>query len=282
MNCRNLETIITELARGQMLEARVKEDAIIHMEACKLCASRFADEQSLTAGLRTIAARAAGAEAPLRVEAALLSAFRQGTATPFVQGNMTPHTKALPWLPWSIAAAAAILIFSVFGLPRLLPNASRTGVEQEARNGRPAAVASSATGTMPDSGQNEPGIQLPNSGINPYEASAGGAPVPRSINRRRASLQAAALRNKPAQPSNSFGTTVSAAASDEITTEFLPISYGSNLSQLDDGQVVRVELPRSALQSFGLPVNAERAGERVKADVLLGHDGVARAIRFVR
>jgi hypothetical protein len=135
---------------------------------------------------------------------------------------------------------------------------------------------------MPDSGQNEPGIQLPNSGINPYEASAGGAPVPRSINRRRASLQAAALRNKPAQPSNSFGTTVSAAASDEITTEFLPISYGSNLSQLDDGQVVRVELPRSALQSFGLPVNAERAGERVKADVLLGHDGVARAIRFVR
>jgi hypothetical protein len=51
---------------------------------------------------------------------------------------------------------------------------------------------------------------------------------------------------------------------------------------LDDVQVVRVELPRSALQSFGLPVNAERAGERVKADVLLGHDGVARAIRFVR
>ena len=30
-----------------------------------------------------------------------------------------------------------------------------------------------------------------------------------------------------------------------------------------------------------LPVNYERAGERVKADVLLGDDGIARAIRFV-
>jgi hypothetical protein len=252
------------------------------MEACKLCASRFADEQSLTAGLLAVAARAAATEAPLRVEAALLSAFRQGTATPFVSGHTTPQTKALPWLPWSIAAAAAILIFSVFGLPRLLTNASRAGVEPEARNERPAAaVASSATGTMPDSAQNGRGIQPGNSIENPYEAPVV-ASEPRSINKRRAPLQTAAMRNRPVQPANRFGTAASADMNEEITTDFLPISYGSNLSQLDDGQVVRVELPRSALQSFGLPVNAERAGERVKADVLLGHDGVARAIRFVR
>jgi hypothetical protein len=42
-----------------------------------------------------------------------------------------------------------------------------------------------------------------------------------------------------------------------------------------------VELPRSALLSFGLPVDPDRASERVKADVLVGGDGVARAIRFV-
>jgi hypothetical protein len=33
---------------------------------------------------------------------------------------------------------------------------------------------------------------------------------------------------------------------------------------------------------MGLPVNIEHYGERVKADVVLGDDGVARAIRFVR
>jgi hypothetical protein len=32
----------------------------------------------------------------------------------------------------------------------------------------------------------------------------------------------------------------------------------------------------------GLPVDAEMANTPVKADVLLGHDGLARAIRFVR
>ena len=57
---------------------------------------------------------------------------------------------------------------------------------------------------------------------------------------------------------------------------------GSDLTPIDSGSLVRVELPRSALESFGLPMNMERAGERIKADVLVGSDGPARAIRFVR
>ena len=68
----------------------------------------------------------------------------------------------------------------------------------------------------------------------------------------------------------------------EITTDFIPLIQGGRLVQSDGGHLVRVELPRSALVSFGLPVNFERAGGRVKADVLLGDDGIARAIRFVR
>ena len=46
--------------------------------------------------------------------------------------------------------------------------------------------------------------------------------------------------------------------------------------------MVRVELPRYAMARFGLPVNMERYDERVKADVWLGADGLARAIRFVQ
>jgi len=55
-----------------------------------------------------------------------------------------------------------------------------------------------------------------------------------------------------------------------------------SLAQMDGGQVMRVELPRSALMSFGLPMDMERAAERIKADVVVGNDGLARAIRFVR
>jgi hypothetical protein len=32
---------------------------------------------------------------------------------------------------------------------------------------------------------------------------------------------------------------------------------------------------------WGLPVNAERAGEMVQADVVIGEYGVARAIRII-
>ena len=51
---------------------------------------------------------------------------------------------------------------------------------------------------------------------------------------------------------------------------------------LEFGAVVRVRLPRSAMRLAGLPVNEERLAERIQADVLLGQDGTARAVRFVQ
>ena len=68
----------------------------------------------------------------------------------------------------------------------------------------------------------------------------------------------------------------------EITTEFMPIGYATETTMQDGGQLVRVELPRSALLAFGLPMNVNRYDERVKADVFFGADGMARAIRFVQ
>jgi len=68
----------------------------------------------------------------------------------------------------------------------------------------------------------------------------------------------------------------------EIATDFIPLSYMNVASLQDGGQIVRVELPRSALVNFGLPVNMDRYNEKVKADVLLGVDGLAHAIRFVQ
>lgn len=47
-------------------------------------------------------------------------------------------------------------------------------------------------------------------------------------------------------------------------------------------QVMRVSMPRSALRSFGLPVDEDRAFEMVRADIVVGQDMVARAIRVVR
>ena len=281
MSCRNVETIITELARGQMLEARVKEDALAHLEGCQRCAARYADEQALTNGLLAVTASVASVETPLRVEVALLSAFRQGAMTPRVSALPPARTLETPWLPWSIAAAAAILIFSVFALPHLLPSDSRELAGNKATEAQtmPSQSPVSSPGEVTGA-QTSSGLPDDDTAGSPEQEAINVVSSPRQGAGRRALMQNAGLRNRAVRGATEIQPALS--ANEEITTEFLPITYGSNLSQLDDGQVVRVELPRSALQSFGLPLNAERAGERVKADVLLGHDGVARAIRFVR
>jgi hypothetical protein len=91
-------------------------------------------------------------------------------------------------------------------------------------------------------------------------------------------------RPKPrrVRPVRSDSAQVANHATKEIATDFIPLSYMSAASLQEGGQIIRVQLPRSALANFGLPVNMDRYNEKVKADVLYGVDGTARAIRFVQ
>jgi hypothetical protein len=69
----------------------------------------------------------------------------------------------------------------------------------------------------------------------------------------------------------------------EVTTDFMPLAYSGVPST--NVQLVRLAVPRTALVSFGLtpPEPLERASaDTVLADVLVGDDGLARAVRFVR
>lgn len=275
MSCRNYETILTEAARGQMLDARAKTEALAHAEECARCAARLADERALSAGLSALGSSAAAAQTPARVEETLLAAFRQRSV--FVPAG-APAVSAKPrraW--WAVAAAAAILAVSTFAALRLLPAGATKPAEQEAQAAQPEPLAA------PPWREDDRSVGVPERA----EESAGGG--------QDRKLVAGGQTQRPRREGRrglvhdaSFGggrvkpEAAAVGADEEITTDFMPLSYGGGFSQIDDGQVVRVELPRAALHSFGLPVSAERAGERVKADVLLGHDGVARAIRFVR
>ena len=68
----------------------------------------------------------------------------------------------------------------------------------------------------------------------------------------------------------------------EVVTEFFPLLAGDDLSALESVRLVTVELPGSALAEVGLPRPPAAETTSVKAEVLLGQDGVARAIRFVQ
>ena len=89
--------------------------------------------------------------------------------------------------------------------------------------------------------------------------------------------------NKPRPSIQFIQNEITADAKDrEYTTDFFLLRYGNDHESMESGELIRVQMPRSALISFGLPVNVERSGEMVKADLLIGEDGLARAIRFVR
>jgi hypothetical protein len=83
-------------------------------------------------------------------------------------------------------------------------------------------------------------------------------------------------------PADSNAQRVRASAS-EVSTAFLPLTYSS--VPITNGRLVRLEVPRAALASFGLaPIewpDSQSAGT-VTADVIVGEDGLARAVRFVR
>jgi hypothetical protein len=73
--------------------------------------------------------------------------------------------------------------------------------------------------------------------------------------------------------------TGAAETGDEVTTDFIPLSYDP--APPGTTRVVRVQLPREALIAFGLPVNEDRTEDLVQADLLLDEDGLTRAVRFV-
>jgi hypothetical protein len=59
--------------------------------------------------------------------------------------------------------------------------------------------------------------------------------------------------------------------------EFIQLPYAPAFDPYEGGQVVRVSMPGASVRGLGLPISADR----VQADVLLGDDGVARAIRLI-
>lgn len=62
---------------------------------------------------------------------------------------------------------------------------------------------------------------------------------------------------------------------------FIALPNAAEIGPNEDVNMVRVEVPRSAMIALGFEVNPELAWQPVQADVMLGADGLARAVRFL-
>jgi hypothetical protein len=95
----------------------------------------------------------------------------------------------------------------------------------------------------------------------------------------------------PAHRTSSSGVQLAAAEppadmetlgdSSDADNDFIPIPNAARIEPNEDLNLVRVEVPRSAMIALGYAVSEDRASEPVEADVVLGADGLARAVRFV-
>jgi hypothetical protein len=98
-----------------------------------------------------------------------------------------------------------------------------------------------------------------------------------------ASAEATAqVSSSKAAPARQHAVGHAGTADADTVNAFYPLAY--SIVPATNGQIVRIEVPRSAPVAFGLdPINFVSTGHGVVlADVLVGEDGLARAVRFVR
>lgn len=259
MNCEGFGNVVVELARSQPLEAGLREQALAHCSVCDSCARRWDAENALSAGLQALSVETKTASVPHHLEKSLMSAFRQQTlAQPVSNG-------------WNyLAVAAALIVATTLSIAVFRMRESLT---------QPAE--SHAQALPPGNVMPAPLTIAPSDGPDVWAPSRTKRKTPKRVANNRS--------NKPRQNVSITPTFVSVVVgsvtdsdSPEVASPFVPLSY-TNAANLQDGaQVMRVELPRYAMARFGLPVNMERYDEGVKADVWIGADGLARAIRFVQ
>jgi hypothetical protein len=315
MNCQQFTSFIVEVARGQMMDAATRDGALRHAGSCEACAARLAQEQSLTNALRAVALDMKDLSAPARLEAQLLAAFHESLARPDATAatNATHapvplHKKIETRVPLSsrrlavaITAIAASLVLVVLASlylrftqttpqssPELAKNSEQPISQASPPAKEPAVTTAPAREPAKESGREaKRGIE----DINQRDATA--RTTVKHARRERTPIMIKAQHVIDggnaiieAGEGDSVANGASTAAKPneaESMTDFISLVADTPAATpLESGQLVRVQVPRAALASLGLPLNAERGNEPVKADVLLGGDGLARAIRFVR
>jgi hypothetical protein len=267
MNCVSFATIITELARDQIVEAHLREAALEHPQYCAVCANRFANEMALTAGLRAFAAETAAIRPSNKIETVLLDAFRSQIVVIGESSTKEVLSIVKPTVAWSkfAMAAAAIILIALTSITVIAIRAQRNHAARSndiAKAGTPKPEVSNSTSTN-NSGSQSGSVKDDNQNNILVSSDHKIKTVQHRIKNGR--NREVALVNNP-----------------DPTAGFISLTQAADFMPLESGQIVKVEMPRAALLAIGLPVNAQRAGESIKAELLVGQDGIARAIRFLQ
>ena len=68
----------------------------------------------------------------------------------------------------------------------------------------------------------------------------------------------------------------------QASAPFIALTFAGDFADDDERRIVRVELSPAHLLALGVAVQTENESETIKTDLLVGSDGVTRAIRIVK
>lgn len=252
MTCRDFKHSAASLTLWD-LSRPSDEQMLNHTEECPKCGAWLDRQHMLAASMQTLQARTAGRQAGPQVERALLRMYRQApfeATHPVAARHSAPIAFRLSrfFEVGAYAAVAAALVVGLFLGVRLLEQRSMKGPVQ----GQAGPAATQQSETAKDI---TPGEVVLSSHEHPVISAK-----PRVVSRPAQTLHTA-------QPS-------SADASQSDYPDYVALMFCDPLSCSTDTQVIRMELP-------GTGAAAGRDGQTQLADVVVGYDGVVRAMRIV-
>jgi hypothetical protein len=307
MTCQECQPLAIDLARGlppfDIGGAVQRGDVLSHIARCKRCAQWLAEQEALSEALRAAAEADASLSAPPSVEANVMAAWRARQPQRQVAGSRSSlgspaslgeaaslrgpvRTWRPSWPAWpasGFAAAAAVVVLTLtLGSMRWLNAPSDAGsIAHQSGTVSTGAAGPSATVAGPSADTANGSTRGAVTGTNaavvevlPEKGSKGskGRPVP-----PRVTAQGSAVRAVRA----SRGGNAVRAANELSGPAFVLLPYVEPLRPTEMRHIMRVRMSRAQvaageIQAGGLD------GATVLADVLVGEDGTARAVRIVQ
>ena len=256
MTCREFKQAAESLSLWELARP-ANQRAFDHAAECAGCAVWLNEQQMLAAGVQALQARTAGREAGPHVEQVLLRAFRNHA---FEVGKTAAVRRSAPvafrmsrfFQVGAYGAAAAAIAVGLFLGVRLLERRSATGPVRSQLS-QPATVPVQQGQTVENMARQEEA---------PVMRERPATPVERETVARAVSRGSGTKRSVAASGSQ---------AGDD--SDFVALMFCDPLICSSDTQVVRMELPVAGA--------SDRDTQTEVADVVVGDDGLVRAVRIV-
>ena len=243
MTCRQRVPDIVDLARGETLDPLREAAVIRHVRVCVSCAALLEEQRSVSVALRRLATEDR-VSVNQEGERTRVAAFDAAWSRP---------RRAKTSLGLPLAASAVLAVGMTLGWV----------YERHARSPVPSKTVA---------------VPLP-AAATPMAPVAPVAPVEPVAT--VAVSEAPVAGRSPIGGRLHRGGAVRRSAPTPEATPFVVWSGASALPRFESGELIRVDIPESALSLLGLWPSGPRNGV-IHADVLVGQDGLARAVRLVQ